>query len=205
MAKLTARQTESDLTEAQAIRQAGDGDAAAFEYLYQAHCRRVYGLCLRMIKNPAEAEDLTQQAFLQVFRKIGTFRGDSGFSTWLYRVTANIVLMHLRRKKLKEISAEDLDSRNPNGEGARDYGSADTSMLGAVDRLNIKRAIRKLPAGYKRLFLLHDVLGYQHNEIAPLLGCSIGCSKSQLHRARKRLRQLLQGDQVPAELDIVGA
>lgn len=205
MAKFLVRQTEGELTEAEAIRQAKDGDTIAFEFLYQAHCRRVYGLCLRMIKNPAEAEDLTQQAFLQVFRKIGTFRGDSGFSTWLYRVTANIVLMHLRRKKPMDILAEDLECRSPNGEGSRDHGSTDTSMLGAVERLNIKRAIRKLPAGYKKLFLLHDVFGYEHNEIARFLGCSTGCSKSQLHKARERLRRLLQGDQVPAEAGIIRA
>jgi RNA polymerase sigma-70 factor (ECF subfamily) len=158
-----------------------------------------------MIKNPAEAEDLTQQAFLQVYRKIGTFRGESGFSTWLYRVTANIVLMYLRRKKPTEILAEDLERCSSNGEVSREYGSNDTSMLGAVERLNLKRAIRKLPAGYKKLFLLHDVFGYEHNEIAGLLGCSTGCSKSQLHKARKRLRRLLQGDQVRAEAGIVRA
>jgi RNA polymerase sigma-70 factor, ECF subfamily len=96
MEKLIAKQAESNLTEAEAIKQAQEGAAAAFEFLYKAHCRRVYSLCLRMIKNPAEAEDLTQQAFLQLFRKIGTFRGESGFSTWLHRVTVNIALMHLR-------------------------------------------------------------------------------------------------------------
>ncbi len=206
MAKFLVRQTtEGELTEAEAIRQAKDGDAIAFEYLYQAHCRRVYGLCLRMIKNPAEAEDLTQQAFLQVYRKIGTFRGESGFSTWLYRVTANVVLMYLRRKRPTEILAEDLERHNSNGEISREYGSSDTSMLGAVDWLNLKRAIRKLPAGYKKLFLLHDVFGYEHNEIAKFLGCSTGCSKSQLHKARKRLRRLLQGDQVRADASIVPA
>lgn len=196
---------ESSLCEAEAIREAKNGDADAFEYLYRAHCKRVYGLCLRMIKNPPEAEDLTQQAFLQVFRKIGTFRGDSGFSTWLYRVTANIVLMHLRRKKPTEIPAEDLNRHSPNGEGSREHDFTDDSMLGAVERLNIKRAIRKLPAGYKKLFLLHDVFGYEHNEIARLLGCSTGCSKSQLHKARKRLRRLLQGNHVSAEAGIVSA
>jgi RNA polymerase sigma-70 factor, ECF subfamily len=199
------RQTQNNLTETEAIRQAKDGDAAAFEYLYQAHCKRVYGLCLRMIKNSAEAEDLTQQAFLQVYRKLGTFRGESGFSTWLYRVTANVVLMYLRRKKPTEILAEDLQRPGSNGEVSCEYGPSDNSMLGAVERLNLKRAIRKLPAGYKKLFLLHDVFGYQHNEIAGLLGCSTGCSKSQLHKARKRLRRLLQGDQVRAEAAIVPA
>jgi RNA polymerase sigma-70 factor, ECF subfamily len=205
MPNLIAKQTARDMTEAQAIRQAKDGDAAAFEYLYRAHCKRVYGLCLRMIKNPAEAEDLTQQAFLQVYRKLGTFRGESGFSTWMYRVTANVVLMHLRRKKPTETLAEDLDRPSSNGEVSCEYGSSDTSMLGAVERLNLKRAIRKLPAGYKKLFLLHDVFGYKHNEIAGLLGCSTGCSKSQLHKARKQLRRLLQGEQVRAGAAIVPA
>jgi RNA polymerase sigma-70 factor (ECF subfamily) len=205
MAKSIARQTESNLTEAEAIRQAKDGDAAAFEYLYQANCRRVYGLCLRMIKNPSEAEDLTQQAFLQVYRKIGTFRGASGFSTWLHRVTVNVVLMHIRRKKPTEVLAEDLGRHSSNGEGSRECGSSDTSMLGAIERLNLKRAVSKLPAGYKKLFLLHDVFGYEHNEIAGLLGCSTGCSKSQLHKARKRLRRLLQEDYVRVEAGIVPA
>jgi RNA polymerase sigma-70 factor (ECF subfamily) len=187
-------QTEINLTEAEAIRKAKDGDADAFEYLYKAYCRRVYGVCLRMIKNPAEAEDLTQQAFLQLFRKIGTFRGESSFSTWLHRVTVNIVLMHLRRKKPTEVLSEDLDHQRSNSESARELGSSDTSMLGAIDRLNIMRAIRKLPAGYKKLFLMHDVIGYEHSEIAGLLGCSIGCSKSQVHSARKKLRRLLLGE-----------
>lgn len=202
MAKLIAKQTENNLTEAEAIRQAKDGDAAAFEYLYKAHFRRVYGVCLRITKNRAEAEDLTQQAFLQLFRKIGTFRGESGLSTWLHRVTVNIALMHLRRKKPTELLAEDLERHSSNGERPREHGSSDTSMLGAIERLNLMRAIRKLPSGYKRLFLLHDVIGYQHNEIAGLLGCSTGCSKSQLHKARKRLRRLLQGERGRAESSI---
>jgi RNA polymerase sigma-70 factor (ECF subfamily) len=194
MEKLTAKQTASDLTEAEAIKQAQAGDAAAFEFLYKAHCRRVYSLCLRMIKNPAEAEDLTQQAFLQLFRKISTFRGESSFSTWLHRVTVNIVLMHLRRNKPAEIPVEDLERHSSNGEGPFEDGSSDTSMLGAIDRLNLMRAIRKLPAGYKKLFLMYDVIGYQHSEIAGLVGCSTGCSKSQVHKARKRLRRLLLGE-----------
>jgi len=194
MAKLIAKHADSNLTEAEAIRQAKDGDAAAFEYLYKTNCRRVYSVCLRMIKNPAEAEDLTQQAFLQLFRKIGMFRGESGFSTWLHRVTVNVVLMHLRRKKPTEIICEDLDRPGSDHEGPREHGFSDTSMLGAIERLNLKRAIRKLPSGYKRHFLLYDVLGYAHKEIARHLGCSTGSSKSQLHKARKRLRRLLQGE-----------
>ena len=195
MPKLIAKQTECKLTEAEAVAQAKDGDATAFEYLYKAYCKRVYGVCLRMLRNPAEAEDLTQQAFLQLFRKIATFRGESGLATWLHRVTVNIVLMHLRRKKPTELFAEPWDPPDTNGSDSRELGSADASMLGAIDRVNLKRAIRKLPSGYRRFFLLHDVIGYRHKEIAGLLGCSTGCSKSQLHKARKRLRQLLQGEQ----------
>jgi RNA polymerase sigma-70 factor (ECF subfamily) len=194
MEKLTAKQTASDSTEAEAIKQAQAGDAAAFEFLYKAHCRRIYSLCLRMIKNPAEAEDLTQQAFLQLFRKISTFRGESGFSTWLHRVTVNIVLMHIRRHKPAEIPVKDLERHSSNGEGPIEEGSSDNSMLGAIDRLNLMRAIRKLPAGYKKLFLMYHVIGYEHSEIAGLVGCSTGCSKSQVHRARKRLRRLLLGE-----------
>jgi RNA polymerase sigma-70 factor (ECF subfamily) len=194
MEKLIAKQTVSNLTEAEAIKQAQEGDAAAFEFLYNLHRRRVYGVCLRMVKNPAEAEDLTQQAFLQLFRKIGTFRAESGFSTWLHRVTVNVVLMHLRRKKPTEILAEDFEGHSSNGEGPREHVSSDTSMLGAIERLNLMRAIRKLPAGYKKLFLMYDVIGYEHSEIAALVGCSTGCSKSQVHKARKRLRRLLLGE-----------
>lgn len=205
MPNLIAKQTKCNMTEAEAIAQAKDGDVTAFEYLYKAYCKRVYGVCLRMIRNPAEAEDLTQQAFLQVFRKIGTFRGESGFATWLHSVTVNIVLMHLRRKKPTELLAEPWDPADTNGSDSRELGSADASMLGAIDRLNLKRAIRKLPSGYRRFFLLHDVIGYQHNEIAGLLGCSTGCSKSQLRKARKRLRQLLQGEQGRAESAVASA
>jgi RNA polymerase sigma-70 factor (ECF subfamily) len=152
MPKFIAKQLQSHLTEAEAIGQAKDGDAAAFEYLYKAHNRRVYNLCLRMAKNPAEAEDLTQQTFLQVFRKIETFRGDSGFSTWLHRVTVNMVLMHLRRKKPAEILFEDLAHPGSDGESRPEYGANDASMLGAIEPLNLMRAIRKLPSSYKRFF-----------------------------------------------------
>ena len=199
MTNLIANQNIGNLTEAEAIGQAQQGVGAAFEYLYKAHCRRVYSLCLRIIKNRAEAEDLTQQVFLQLFRKISTFRGESVFSTWLHRVTVNIVLMHVRRKKTAELPAEDLQGRTSKGESSSEHGSSDFSMFGAIERLNLMRAIRKLPSGYKQIFLLHDVIGYEHGEIAGLLGCTTGSSKSQLHKARKRLRQMLQAEPEPAE------
>jgi len=205
MAKFMAKQTECNLTEAEAIVRARECDAAGFEYLYKAHCRRVYSLCLRMIKNPADAEDLTQQAFLQLFRKIGTFRGESGFSTWLHRVTVNIVLMHLRRKKPTELLVEDLERHSSNDESPRELGCGDASMLGAIDRLNLTRAIRKLPFGYKQIFLLHDVMGYEHSEIATSLQCSVGNSKSQLHKARKCLQLLLYGGEGRAEHNLASA
>ena len=190
MAISTLTQNDGNLTEAEAIQQAKQGVAAAFEYLYRAHCRRVYSLCLWMTKNPADAEDLTQQAFAQGFRKIGIFRGQSAFATWLHRVTVNVVLMHLRRRKPAELLAAGPEGHSSNSESSHEDGTSDTSMLGAIERLNLMRAIRKLPSGYKQVFLLHDVIGYEHSEIGQLVGCSTGCSKSQLHKARRRLQRL---------------
>ncbi len=205
MTDLMAKQNDVHLIEAEAIALAKEGVAAAFEFLYKAHCKHVYSLCLRMIKDRTEAEDLTQQVFLRLFRKIGTFRGESGFTTWLHRIAVNTVLMHLRRRKPMEVLTVELERPGSDAEARREFGSSDNSMLGAIDRLNLMRAIRRLPAGYKRLFLLHDVCGYQHAEIAGLLGCSIGCSKSQLHKARRRLRSLLQGEEGRPETAAVHA
>ena len=205
MSTVFTKEPQNELTEHDAIRRAQGGDAVAFEYLYKSHSPRVFSLCLRMLKNRSEAEDLTQQVFVRLFRKIGTFRGGSSFSTWLHRVAVNAVLMHLRRRKLTEVLADSSDSVIPPGSNPREAGANDTSMLGAVERLNLLRAIRKLPPGYKRFFLLHDVLGYMHSEIANLIGCSIGCSKSQLHKARQRLRRLLQGEGWQADNDAASA
>src|ERR1700676_5588960 len=180
-------------TEAEAIRHAQSGDAAAFEFLYALHGRRVYALCLRMVGNPADAEDLMQEAFLQLFRKIGTFRGESAFSTWLHRMTVNVVLMRLRKKSLPTDSLEEtLEPDAENSGPKRDVGAPDLRLSGAVDRVNLERSIEKLPPGYRTVFVLHDVQGYEHIEIADIMGCSVGNSKSQLHKARTRLRDLLQ-------------
>jgi RNA polymerase sigma-70 factor, ECF subfamily len=181
------------MTETEAIRLAQAGNAAAFEFLYQLHGRRVYALCLRMVGNPADAEDLMQEAFLQLFRKIGTFRGESAFSTWLHRMTVNVVLMRLRKKSLPTDSLEEtLEPDAENSGPKRDVGAPDLRLSGAVDRVNLERSIEKLPPGYRTVFVLHDVQGYEHNEIASMMGCSVGNSKSQLHKARTRLRELLQ-------------
>ena len=174
------------------IRLAQQGDAAAFETIYQLHCRRVYALCLRMVGDPTEAEDLTQEAFLQLFRKIHTFRGESAFSSWLHRLTANIVLMRFRKKRPITMSLDEVI--RPDEEGDRptlEIGGPDLRLIGVFDRVNLQTAVEQLPEGYRSMFLLHDVQGFEHNEIAAMLGCSVGNSKSQLHKARKRLRELL--------------
>ncbi len=188
------RRTENtELTEAEAIRLAQQGDPAAFERIYRLHSRRVYALCLRMVGNTAEAEDLTQEAFLQLFRKIQTFRGESAFSTWLHRLSVNVVLMRLRKKSLPVTSLEETTEPDEETGGPRkDFGAPDLRLSGSIDRVNLQRAIEQLPPGYRTAFVLHDVQGYEHNEIADIMECSIGNSKSQLHKARTRLRKLLQ-------------
>ncbi|MFZ0785056.1 MAG: sigma-70 family RNA polymerase sigma factor [Candidatus Acidiferrales bacterium] len=183
----------NDSHEADAIRLAQQGDGAAFERLYELHRGRVYGLCLRMVNNPTDAQDLTQDAFLQAFRKIHTFRGESGFSTWLHRLTVNVVLMRFRRKSLIDGSVEEMSERDEQSDRPRrEFGERDLGLGGVIDRLGLQRALKQMPHGYKVIFLLHDVEGYEHREIATILGCSIGNSKSQLHKARLRLRELLQ-------------
>ena len=178
-------------TETQLIARAQRGDEAAFSELFETHKRRVYSLCLRMTANTAEAEDLSQEAFLQLFRKISTFRGESAFSTWLHRLVVNVVLMHLRKKGLQQISLDETDNSQEEPV-KRDYGDDDRRLIGSVDRISLTRAIGELPPGYRTVFVLHDVEGYEHNEIAQIMGCSIGNSKSQLHKARMKLRESLR-------------
>ena len=146
-----------------------------------------------MVGNPAEAEDLTQEAFLQLFRKIHTFRGDAAFSTWLHRLSVNVVLMRLRKKTLPQTSLDEpADNEDESSGPKRDVGAEDPLIEGSVDRVRLERAVAELPPGYRMVFLLHDVQGYEHNEIARIMDCSIGNSKSQLHKARTRLREILQ-------------
>jgi RNA polymerase sigma-70 factor (ECF subfamily) len=188
-----SQQTEAAaMPDPQAVRLAQQGDRAAFEQLYRKHSPRVYSLCLRMTGNSAEAEDLTQEAFLQVFRKIQTFRGESAFSTWLHRLAVNIVLMRLRKKTVGQTSPEDVLGDEEFGKAQMEFGSPDLALGGSIDRVCLKRAVAQLPRGYKQIFVLHDVQGYEHREIAAILGCSIGNSKSQLHKARTRLREFIR-------------
>jgi RNA polymerase sigma-70 factor (ECF subfamily) len=186
------RRPGDELNEAEAIERAKQGDAQAFQDLYDKHKRRVYSLCLRMTANTAEAEDLTQEAFLQLYRKIGTFRGESAFSTWLHRLSVNVVLMHLRKKNLPVVSLEETTQGGEEDTPKKDFGAEDLALAGSIDRLQLQRAVDDLPPGYRMIFVLHDIEGYEHNEIAGIVGCSIGNSKSQLHKARMKLRDLLR-------------
>lgn len=168
-------------------RLAADGNIAAFELLYERYHRRTYSLCLRMTSSPTEAEDLTQEVFIQLFRKISSFRGDSAFSTWLHRLTVNQVLMHFRRRSVKNEKVSE-DGEIPE---QTVVGSANPNKMQVVDRIALRNAIAELPKGYKSVFILHDVEGYEHEEVARQLGISVGTSKSQLHKARLKLRGLL--------------
>lgn len=182
--------------DSEVIARAQNGDAEAFATLFKAHKTRVYSLCLRMTNNVAEAEDLTQDAFLQVFRKLSTFQGNSALSTWIYRIAVNTVLMRFRKKTLSQISLDEPRSNGESNAAPREYGSRDRNLAGCVDRITLKEAIRELPEGYRTVFLLHEVEGYEHNEIAGFLGCSTGNSKSQLHKAKMRIRELLENPRV---------
>lgn len=163
------------------------GGTEAFEQLYLSHYRRVYSLCLRLVGNATDAEDLTQEVFIHLYRKISSFRGESAFTTWLHRLTVNLVLMHLRKRRL---TFEPMDS-----DQLRDYLERQnpyTDMSLCVERIALERAIRQLPAGYRAILVLHDIEGYGHEEIARMLGITIGTTKSQLHKARLKVRRLLR-------------
>jgi RNA polymerase sigma-70 factor (ECF subfamily) len=174
-------------TDLELCRLAANGSIPAFELIYERYHRRTYSLCLRMTSSQTEAEDLTQEVFIQLFRKIGSFRGDSAFSTWLHRLTVNQVLMHFRRRSVKNERTSD-DGEMPE-QPVR--GTADPNKMAVIDRIALKNAIAELPNGYRNVFILHDVEGFEHEEVARMMGISVGTSKSQLHKARLKLRGLL--------------
>ncbi|MGH9948739.1 MAG: RNA polymerase sigma factor [Pyrinomonadaceae bacterium] len=176
-----------DLTDIELCRLASNNNLAAFEIIYQRYHRRTYALCLRMTNSQTEAEDLTQEVFIQLFRKISSFRGDSAFSTWLHRLTVNQVLMYFRRRCVKNEKVSD-DGEMPEQTVT---GTANPNRMQVIDRIALKNAIAQLPTGYKSVFVLHDVHGYEHEEVARRMGISVGTSKSQLHKARLKLRGLL--------------
>ncbi|MCS6804290.1 MAG: RNA polymerase sigma factor [Acidobacteriota bacterium] len=185
-----AAQMVARLTDFQLARASAAGDHRAFEMLYCQHHRRVYSLCLRMLRNHEEAEDVTQEVFLQVYRKINSFQGNSAFTTWLHRLTVNMVLMYLRRKQKGHRQEETLEANQMADplENRKQVGHPDFP----IEAVDLQNAINDLPNGYRQVFILHDIEGYEHNEISQLLGISVGTAKSQLHKARLKLRQALR-------------
>jgi RNA polymerase sigma-70 factor (ECF subfamily) len=165
---------------------AGHGVMPALGALYERHHRKVYSVCRQMTRDADEAEDLMQEVFIHLVCKLGSFRGESQFTTWLHRLTVNIVLMHFRKRKARrEQISEDLERKIP-------VWPRQSAGAQFADRIALDTALAQLPSGCRRVFILFDVEGYKHDEIAHLLGCSAGTSKSQLHRARIKLRHLLQ-------------
>ncbi|HXI25499.1 MAG TPA: sigma-70 family RNA polymerase sigma factor [Pyrinomonadaceae bacterium] len=169
-------------------RAAATGATDAVADLYRHHSLRVYALCLRMTRNPEDAEDLTQEVFIHLLRKVQLFRGESRFTTWLHRLTVNLVLMHFRRwAARKELQITDtLDV-----EDAITLRHGQSNAVQLADRMILNSALAQLSPGCRSVLVLFDIEGYKHEEIARLLGCSVGTSKSQLHRARMKLRRLL--------------
>ena len=159
------------------------GDPGAFEEVYRQHAGRVFSVASRLTGSRDEAEDLLQEIFLLIYRKVGSFKGDAALGTWIYRLATNCCLDFLRSRQHREQQVTDvLEETAPPG------GAAGTLR---VDRLDLERAIAQLPAGYRAAFVLHDVEGFDHGEVARLLGIAEGTSKSQVHKARRRLRDLL--------------
>jgi RNA polymerase sigma-70 factor (ECF subfamily) len=167
-----------------------------FASIYRNYRRRIYFQCFCMLHDPTDAEDATQEVFLQLFRKVHTFRGESSFSTWLHRLTTNCVLMEIRRRRHRfhETVPREISMNAGMGNAVMD-AALDTIQAPStptLERISIVNALSQLPKGYQRIFELHDVQGYTHEEIGKLLGIKGGTSKSQLHRARLRMRRLLQ-------------
>ncbi|HEU0012281.1 MAG TPA: RNA polymerase sigma factor [Longimicrobium sp.] len=172
--------TVADLT----VRRAQQGDAGAFEQLYREHAGRVYGLCLRLSGDPGRAEELTQDVFVRCWEKLGSFQGKSAFSTWLHRLAVNVVLGDKRSEgvRVHRIFHTDEPEKYETAGRAGDPGHG----------MDLERAIAQLPPGARSVFVLHDVEGYKHEEIAEMHGSAVGTCKAQLHRARRLLREALE-------------
>ncbi len=179
-------------TDYELAQKSAGGDMEAFEELYRRHFRRVYSLALRMTGKPEEAEDMTQETFAHLYKKIGSFRGDSAFTTWLHRLTVNQVLMHFRKRK----SRPEFTTGEDETPVQIVQGTENQNRMPIVDKILLENAISKLPPGYRSVFVLHDVEGHEHGEVAEMLGISEGTSKSQLHKARLKLRNLIRQQQV---------
>jgi RNA polymerase sigma-70 factor (ECF subfamily) len=189
----------------EAIRLVNQGDREAFTLIYRSYSELVHRICLRMLRDPAEADDAAQDVFVRVFLKINTFRGESAFSSWLYRLTTNVVLMRFRRNKHSWISLN--EGTEHDGDPSSEIDAPDLHVGDLFSRIDLQAAIDVLPDGYKAAFILHDLHGYGHKEIAAIFGFSVGNSKSQLHKARRRMREFLadtpRGGHLDAKLKVV--
>jgi RNA polymerase sigma-70 factor (ECF subfamily) len=168
------------------------GDPGSREALYHRYKRRVYGLALRIV-GPSDAEEVAQEAFIRIFRGLPKFRGDAALSTWIYRLAVNAALSHRTRRSGNRLPLED----NP-GDGVETQVAPEAPNGDAVLRARLERALAELPAGYRTVVVLHDVEGLEHEEIAAILDCHVGTSKSQLHKARARLRAILAAGGITA-------
>ena len=187
--ELAAGAKEAGADDGALVRAAARGDARAFEQLYRRHVGKVFGLCVRLVDGDrAKAEQLTQDAFVRAWEKLGTFRGESLFSTWLHRLTVNLVLGEHRLLK-RWVSFDDHEPASEDDEQEGLAGEHPQQRLGL--RMDIERALAKLPKGARAVLMLHDIEGYRHDEIAELTGIAVGTSKAQLHRARKLMQEWL--------------
>ncbi len=180
--KMVTTNTDAIADEAAWIRQAQASDHRAFEALYRLHVDKIYGLCLRMTGNVSEAEDCTQDAFIQAWNKLARFRGDSAFATWLHRIAVNTVLGRMRKSKREQDRIHAVSDFSPTPLATNDPG----------EFRDLSEAVDRLPAGARHVFVLHAVYGYSHEETASMLGIAAGTSKAQVHRARRLLSQQLK-------------
>jgi RNA polymerase sigma-70 factor (ECF subfamily) len=199
---VTVGKTRND--ETAVVQLARDGDVEAFAVLYARYRDRVHATCLRMIKDPFLADDMLQQTFLCAFRRIRSFRGESLFSTWLHRIAINVVLMYFRHCKTSPIENVNVEMLYPDGDplDAEYFHMEDRRLTHAMERVELEQAINSLPPGYRIMFVLHDIEGFEHTEIAALLGCTPGNTKSQLFKARKKLRAMLMPDETESDTKV---
>ena len=183
MAQAATEQDERRARERELVRRAQAGDVPAFEQLYRENMRRVYALCLRVCGNATLAEELTQDAFVRAWEKLGSFRGDSAFSSWMHPLAVNLALSERRSRLRREARVMPTDDLEP-------YDKPEPVKRPEAG-MDVERALNTLPPGARKVFVLHDVHGYRHDEIATLTGVAVGTSKAQLHRARKLLREAL--------------
>jgi RNA polymerase sigma-70 factor, ECF subfamily len=187
---LPSQVMETERSDRDVVARCRRGEIGAFEEIYQRHGHRLYNVAYRMTGSAADADDLLQEIFLQVFRRLETFRGEAALGTWLYRLAVNCCLDHLRSRQGKEDKAtgflDDMVEVEPVAPGS---WRPDT----VLDRIELERAVAKLPPSYRAAFVLHDVEGLEHHEVGEMLGIAVGTSKSLVHKARLRLRTLLRG------------